>query len=150
MNCSKHHIECENKVRPFSSGTEAMMWLDHNCDRCVKSFKPKHSLPDFKTTQNLVNLGRECRLKYHIDMGFITGDIPEDIAKQVGWTLEKGFPESCMMYSDNDDDGWKPTPRHPDRSPDNQLCFPFILDQFEIKETSLTKESSLFLIGGQG
>lgn len=119
-------------ISPFSNGTEAMCWLDQNCDNCVKAYVPKNpelGMPDFDTTQRLVNLGRECRLKFAIDLGFITGEIPLEVASVIGYTEEKGFPEQCMMFSDNDDDGYKPNPRKPKDEPPSQFCLPFAINE---------------------
>jgi len=30
-------MDNKSKFRPFSNGTEMMVWLDRNCDRCKKS-----------------------------------------------------------------------------------------------------------------
>ena len=117
-------------ISPFSSGTEAMCWVDENCDRCVKSFKPSNGeMPDYNTTQKLVNLGRECKMKFAIDVGFVTGEIPLEIAQSIGYTEEKGFPSSCLHFSDNDDDGFKTSPRKPKDEPPNQMCLPFVTNE---------------------
>lgn len=122
-------------VRPFSNGTEFMMWLDSNCDQCVKSYKPTNGqMPDYKTTQRLVNLGMECKLKLAIDFSAITGEVSEDIARQVGWTPEKHWPEACMMFSDDENDGWKPAPKKPKDAPDCQMCLPFAINEIVMTE----------------
>lgn len=131
----KHEVQ---KITPFSNGTEFMYWLDENCDRCVKAFRPAKGkdMPDYDTTQKLVNLGRECKIKFAVDVA--TGldiPIPEDVARLEGWTPETGWKWNCMLYSDNDDDGWKPAPRKPKDAPDCQLCLPL-----EINAIALTKE----------
>lgn len=121
-------------ISPFSNGTEAMMWMDSNCDRCVKAHKVKwpEPPPDFAASKKLVNLGMECKMKLAIDLTFVDVDIPEDIAQLVGWTEEKGWPSDCMMYSDDDNDGWKPTPRTPKDAPDCQMCLPFAINEIAL------------------
>lgn len=125
-------------VRPFSSGSEAMDWQWNNCDRCVRAFKPAEgkNMPDYSTTQKLVNLGRECTMKYAIDMGYMTGEVSVEIAALVGWTEEKGWPDSCMMFSDDDNDEWKPAPRKP-YGPDEQMCLPFAINDIVMNRTEI-------------
>lgn len=127
--------------RPFSNGSEAMVWYVDNCERCSKAYFPKDGeYPSDKTMKQYCSSGRECKLKYAIDFGFVTGEIPLDIAKQIGIDEQNGgLKESCMMFSDNDDDGFKPPKRpKPDRTPDNQLVMPFLLD--EVLENHNVKE----------
>lgn len=116
---------------PFSNGTEAMMWLDNNCDRCVKAYKPKADgeWPSFKTMKQYCSIGKECKLKLHIDIGFITSDVPVEIIDQVGRD-ERGFiAEQCRFYSDNEDDGYKPKKRpRPDGTGPNQMVMPFSIE----------------------
>ena len=115
---------------PFSNGTEAMDWMDQNCDRCVKAYKPlkEGEWPSFKTMQTYCSIGKECKLKLHIDIGFITSEVPVDICKQIGMD-EVGRLKNCMHFSDNEDDGFKPNPRpKPDNTPDNQMVMPFIIE----------------------
>jgi hypothetical protein len=118
-------------ITPFSNGTEGMMWYDSNCDRCVKAYCPKEGkdLPDFEATQKLVNLGRECKLKFALDLSHITGEITEDIAKQIGY--KDGMPQQCLFFSDNEDDGWKPAPKKP-IIPDPRQLNAFPLDTSNI------------------
>ena len=60
---------------PFSNGTEAMIWLDNNCDSCYKGrFYKRGSEPkDYR-----------CRLYYWISLSMITGEMPMRIAKRIG------------------------------------------------------------------
>ena len=92
------------QIEPFSSGTDAMCWLDRNCDRCVRAYKPKdwNNPPDFAASKKLVNLGLECKMKLAIDFGFISGEVPIDIAQLVGWNEEDGWPSGCAMFSDDE------------------------------------------------
>lgn len=114
---------------PFSSGTQACGWMSRNCDCCVKAFKPNNGEPpDFDATQKLVNLGRECKHKFKIDWGFISGEVPIETSLAIGGT-EKDFPKKCILWSDDSNDGYKPTPRKPKDAPDNQLCMPFGINE---------------------
>ena len=63
-------------IVPFSNGTEAMMWLDNNCDSCVKSkFYNSGSEPtDYR-----------CRLYYWISLGMVSGEIPLRVAEKIGY-----------------------------------------------------------------
>jgi hypothetical protein len=128
----------EDPFRPFSNGTEAMMWLDGNCDRCVKAFHPNQDkgFPKKESTmQKYVTCGKYCKLQYWIDIGFIEGTIPMEIAKQIGLDENGHLKEQCMFFSDNDNDGFKyPKRTPPDNTPNNQLVMPFILDEIGVNE----------------
>lgn len=120
-------------ISPFSNGSEAMDWVDNNCNRCVKAYRPKveGDFPSFKTMQQYCSIGKECKLKFHIDMGFITGEIPVHIGEQIGFSDEhkNSLKQTCLLYSDNDDDGYKPKPRPKPDGPLNQMVMPFIIEQ---------------------
>ncbi len=133
---------------PFSNGTQAMNWYCNNCDKCTKSWHPDQNKPYPKesTIANYVSQGKYCKLQYWIDLGFILGEIPLEIAEQIGFT-SKSYSGSCMMFSDNEDDGYKPPKRpRPDNTPDNQLVLPFltneILENFKHKTTKKTLQLS--------
>lgn len=123
----------ENPFTPFSNGTEAMMWYGENCDRCVKAFHigANGEWPQESTLKQYVRLGKYCKLQYWIDVGFIEGTIPDDIAAQIGKDTDYGLKQTCMFFSDNDNDGYKP-PKRPKPEPPNQMVMPFILDEFGI------------------
>lgn len=53
------------KVTPFSNASEAMSWLDQNCDVCRRS---------------------NCGAKVAIQRGFISGKITERMAHFIGYT----------------------------------------------------------------
>lgn len=118
-------------LSPFSNGTEAMTWCGNNCDRCTKAYHPKDdNWPSDKTIRQYISIGKECKFKYHIDLGFITGEIPLDIAKQMGYTEDKVWFPDCIHFSDNEDDGYKPKKRPaPDNTPDNQMVMPFCIEE---------------------
>lgn len=122
----------DNPFYPFSNGTEAMCWYGSNCDRCVKAWHPdlNKSYPTEKTVQSYVRSGKYCKLQYWIDIGFIEGSIPDEIAQQIG-KGEYGLKSSCMFFSDNDNDGYK-APKRPKPEPPNQMVMPFILDELGI------------------
>lgn len=109
-------------IKPFSNGSEAMIWYSENCELCTKAFFPKNGeYPSDQTMKNYCSIGKECKLKYSIDLGFITGEIPLYVANQIGWN-GSFLNENCMMFSDNSDDGFNyPKKNKPDNTPDNQL-----------------------------
>lgn len=119
-------------IVPFSCGTQAMDWQYHNCDQCKRAYKPKKGeLPDFEETEKLVAQGRECKMKLHLDFGFVIGEIPEDIGKQIGLNEAGGLKESCMMFIEDNGRGWEGEEEQKpvDIIPDNQLCLPFLMDE---------------------
>ncbi len=60
------------KLIPFTNATEAMVWLDKNCNTC-------------KT---------KCRYKNSIELGFITGTITIKACKHFGYEkMENGYVE---------------------------------------------------------
>jgi len=68
---------------PFSNGTEAMWWMEKNCDQCTK---------------------RSCYSKKMIEDGFFTGTISKKIAENIGFDkINERFvhlKSKCQMYSD--------------------------------------------------
>lgn len=125
----------EPQMTPFSNGSEAMTWYHHNCDQCVKAYHPTNGMwPKYSTLKQYVSCGKECKFKFHIDDGFITGEIPLSIAEQIGYTEEKGFPRNCLHFSDKDDDRYKhPKRPRPDDTPPNQMVMPFYLEEIGVK-----------------
>lgn len=121
-------------MKPFSNGSEFMYWYDNNCSRCTRAMHMAE-MPDFDVTQKMVNLGRECRLKFALDLavGGGTGEIPDDVAAVIG-TGEHGLKESCMMFSDNEDDRWRPpnNRKPPPEDPMQGMLFS-VLDEEEVK-----------------
>lgn len=93
---------------------EYFHWAANNCDSCVRAFRPKNGkeLPDYNATQRLVNLGRECKIKFAIEYAMGTStDIPDEISALMG-------SGQCMMHSTDDKDGpRKPKPRKPPEDP---------------------------------
>ena len=72
------------KYRPFSNGTEYMIWFDHNCDECVKYDDDYDNPP-------------KCPIARAISWGACSdGSIPDAIVERVKWDPEQQlhFP-SC-------------------------------------------------------
>lgn len=129
---------------PFSNGTEYMYWTAENCDTCVRAFRPANGkeMPDFEITQKLVNLGRECRIKFAIEYsaGVGTGEVPDEVAALAGWKEGAGWPWQCMMHSDDDDDRWKPTTKPRDPAGPNQLMLFSIIDEAMEETRNIEKQ----------
>lgn len=135
----------------FSNGTEAEGWYYSNCGECVKAFLPKGDYPSEKTMQEYVRCGKYCKLQYWLDIGFAEGVIPKEIAEQIGLKyfnvqvppapagIFAGLKDTCMFFSDNDNDRYKP-PKRPKPDVPNQLCMP-LSDLFQ--ESEVLKESEL-------
>ncbi len=74
MNCKKDcPFNPKLMVKPFSNGTEAMIWHEQNCDQC-KLYENQ------STDENEAG----CKLAFNIDVGFISGEIRLEIAKEIG------------------------------------------------------------------
>lgn len=52
------------RIKPFSNGTEAMWWMENNCDRCIRA---------------------DCYAKRCINYSFKTGEIPVRQANWIGY-----------------------------------------------------------------
>lgn len=118
-------------MRPFSNGTEAMIWYDENCTRCSKAYFPKDGeYPSDQTMKKYCSIGKECKLKYAIDWAFVTSEIPDEVAAQIGES-KYGLKSQCMMFSDNDDDRYRPPkkPRPRPINPDQKDLFPMYPDE---------------------
>lgn len=71
----------EERIIPFSRGTEYMFWQTANCDNCEKyeneSVEPEQA---------------GCKLAYYIDLASVTdGTIPKWVADRVGFTEKKNY-----------------------------------------------------------
>lgn len=68
-------------------------------------------------------------MKYHLDLAFITGEMPKDLAAKMGYGTGRygDMPESCLMFSDNEDDGYSPSKRPKPEDP-KQMVLPFLVD----------------------
>jgi len=134
-----------NVMQPFSNGTSAMMWYFENCDKCIKSFKPKNGeYPSDSTMKKYCSIGKECKMKYALDLGHITGTIPNEIAQQIGVDENFNLKDQCMMFSDDEDDGFKyPKKPKPDNTPDNQMVLPFTLNEILENHEIKTEENTI-------
>ena len=63
----------DTPVVPFSNGTEAMIYSESNCHKCIN-----YSDEDKDEDK------AKCKLAFHLDMGTITGNIPLWVAKEIG------------------------------------------------------------------
>ncbi len=128
-------------MTPFSNGTEAMIWYGNNCEVCTKAYFPKDGeYPSDKTMKRYCKIGKECKLKYAIDWSFVSGEIPDDVAAQIG-TNKFGLKETCMMFSDDEDNRYKPPHKPIDNIPDNQLMLFSIADDI-LEEVKVPTEAS--------
>jgi len=121
----------EPMVTPFSNGTEAMVWYSENCATCKRSWHPgERGFPHEVVLKRYVREGKYCKLQYDLDLGFITGEIPESTAKQIGED-EGGLKETCLLWSERDDnEGCQRKPRKPrDSSGPNQFVLPFVEEE---------------------
>ena len=60
-------------VVPFSSGTDAMIWKNDNCDKCTHYESESTDRDKAK-----------CKLAFDIDLGFVGGDITLNTCKEIG------------------------------------------------------------------
>lgn len=73
----------------FSNGTEAQMWQEANCWQCWK----------YKFDQNKTDREKcVCRTGYHIDLGYITGELPERVKKIISKSDCEYFQEKRLEY----------------------------------------------------
>jgi hypothetical protein len=56
------------RLIPFTNGTEAMIWLERNCEKCIT----------------------KCHFKRNIEDGFVTGDITIKTAEFIGYDKMNG------------------------------------------------------------
>ena len=76
-------------VKPFSNGTEFMVWNDQNCCRCKKY-----------ETESTKEEDAGYKLAFHQDLGCILGEIPEWVAQEIGCELhEQG--DTTFAYLSN-------------------------------------------------
>lgn len=122
-------------------------WTAHNCDTCVRAYRPKpgKELPDYDATQRLVNLGRECKIKFAIEyaMGTWT-DIPDDIGALMSGKVGQ-WSDQCMMHSGDPKDGPNNAPRKPRTPKDDPMQLMLISVTDEILNTEIVKAPRLQL-----
>ena len=99
----------KKEFRPFLHGTEAQQWQRFNCEKCVRAWfpDPDKPTPSDKAIREYVRIGKYCRLQYYIDMGYVSGVIPEDVADQIGRAGNGGLNKSCNHFSDDKRDRFK-------------------------------------------
>lgn len=82
----------------FPNGTSFMMWLERNCDRCVKGPKPEH-----------VGRNAECPIEDAIALSSVTdgtlthsGHTPlnkaNEIARRLNWNGESYLESDCPEF----------------------------------------------------
>jgi hypothetical protein len=81
-------------------------------------------MPDYRTTQKLVNLGRECKAKFAIEYAMGTStDIPDDVLAIISGKPGR-WSDQCMLHSSDDGDAPKQGPRKPPPEDPRQLLMP--------------------------
>ena len=66
-----------DKMRPFSNGSEFMCWLGDNCERCKKA--------NFETADR----AKTCPMEYDLAFASVTdGLIPKESAERIGLKTE--------------------------------------------------------------
>lgn len=104
------------QVIPFSNGSEAMDWTDHNCESC---------------RNNPYKYGGKCPVEENFSLGFAEGSINLSTAEFIGYTRlnrEKNgtfvdLKRKCQKFIDRNDD--RDNDNIPDPVPDNQMVLPF-------------------------
>ena len=84
----------DTPVRTFSNGIEAMFWHGKNCDKCLKYDSESKTEEEAK-----------CKLSFHLDFGFVSGEIPLWVCKEIGCTYDPlyqhgKFSRRCRQYED--------------------------------------------------
>jgi hypothetical protein len=75
----------DTPVLPFSNGTEAEGWMHQNCDKCYKY-----------ETESKSERTAKCKLSYHLSLGFIKGNIPLWVAKEIGCEYDPLYHVTLM------------------------------------------------------
>jgi hypothetical protein len=107
-------------VQPFTNGSEAMDWMESNCNRCQRSWCCRNNAaepPDFQETEKLTNAGSECIGAFALGFGFVSGYIPNDIAVWIGADIKGKFchmPVLCRHFT-ADPEYTPPTPPDPNQ-----------------------------------
>ena len=110
-----------NKKYCPSNGTEGMAFTDHFCDRCIN----QHPDPNHK---------KQCMILCRAMCYSVSDErFPEE------WTYDDNGRPTCTAWKkwdwNNDGDPDDPdNPKAPIQVGPNQLCFPFILDELNIKQ----------------
>lgn len=94
------------EIDPFSNGTEYMFWTDENCCKCKKAYWADE-MPDFDETQKLIAEGKECPLKFALELHSVCGGLTREIVDRIGYENDrlswdcKEFEERTIEDDDN-------------------------------------------------
>lgn len=140
----------EPVVIPFSNGTEAMMWMDNNCDCCARAYHPRSDgeWPSDKTMRQYCRDGRECPMKYAIDIAHITGEMLLEVAEKVGYADDR-MPVKCKEWKDRGGNGNPRGPATPPRKsrgkpiPENQMVLGFGFSEIAQNHTPIKEKVTL-------
>jgi hypothetical protein len=82
------------EVIPFSNGTEARVWQENNCENCI-NYETESENED----------EANCKLAFHLDLGYISGNIPLWVAKEIGCKYDPLYGdteinEKCRQFRD--------------------------------------------------
>lgn len=120
-------VEADTGVRPFSNGTEADYWFSRNCERCRRAMSCYD--PDKYEQEigrdggvKMTEQGLNCFGEYAIAVGYMTGNIPEEILEWMGG-CDNEMPEQCRWFTD--DENYDHAKQGPPPDP-NQLQIPFL------------------------
>ena len=134
-----------DRITPFSTGTGHAEWQDVNCECCAKCYQPpirrgEQQWPSDKTMRQYVKDGRECPMKYALDLAWMDGTMPLDMALEVGYNPDGEYPQwpnRCLKWVNRGNGGNPRGPRRPKPVPDNQMVLPFILEEIGEKKNEL-------------
>ena len=136
----------EEEMTPFSNGSEAIIWYGDNCDQCVKAWFPDPNNPvKFTTEKKYVQIGKYCKLQFHLDYGFIVGVISRVTADKIGTQegCDTCLKTRCDQFSSDDDDRYK-APKRPKHPPANQISIfqtPFLNTKPIKDDRSISKQA---------
>lgn len=88
----------DTPVVPFSNGTEAMVYSEMNCNKCLNY-----------ESESTCEEEAKCKLAYHLDFGTIIGSIPLWVAKEVGCQYDPLYgyvrlEKRCRKFRSEEDD----------------------------------------------
>lgn len=105
-------------VTPFSNGSEAIDWMENNCNSCQRSWCCRHQQaepPSWDVTEKLAKEGKECYGAFALGFGFVSGSIPPEVATWIGATIRGNFchmPDQCLHFTSSVE---PPTPPDPNQ-----------------------------------
>ncbi len=140
-------------IIPFSTGTGHAEWQDVNCDYCAKSYQPPirngyQQWPSDKTMRQYCRDGRECPMKYALDIAWIDGSMPIDMALKVGYKPDgehPRWPARCVEWKDRGDGGNPRGPKKPRPVPANQLSMGFEFSEIAQNHIPIEKREKVTL-----